>query len=101
MSGKLISVINQELDTAREVMKPRRETGMLTSATVKEIRFYHNSKTRHNGCIMHLEGGETVYKEFKEGDWLNILATFTRVKEVVVWYDQAKNVQQFVLNHIY
>jgi hypothetical protein len=93
--------LESELQHAREVFKPRRETGPLTGSIVKEVRFYHNSKTKHNAAIFHLEDGQTVYKEFKEGDWLNVVTTFTRVKELSVWYDKDKMVQQFILNHTY
>ena len=96
-----IKEFEKELGTAREAFKGKREAGALTGASVKDVRFYHNSKTRHNACIFITESGETVYKEIKESDWLTVIATFTRAKELLVWYDENKMVQQFVLNHSY
>ncbi|MBF0547948.1 MAG: hypothetical protein HQM08_26160 [Candidatus Riflebacteria bacterium] len=91
----------KELEIAREVFKSKRETGQLTGARVLNVRFYHNSKTKHNAATFILDNNETVYKEFKETDWLNVVTTFTRVKNLIVWYDKDKMVQQFILDHQY
>ncbi|NLI78390.1 MAG: hypothetical protein GX442_18375 [Candidatus Riflebacteria bacterium] len=96
-----VSDLEKELDGARDAFKGKRETGPLTSSRAKNVRFYHNSKTRHNACLITTENNEVVYKEFKEGDWLNIVTSFTRAKDLVVWYDKDRMVQQFVLNHEY
>ncbi|MBF0406606.1 MAG: hypothetical protein HQM10_04585 [Candidatus Riflebacteria bacterium] len=97
----LIEQIEHELATARDVMAPKRKVEDMKASMVQSCRFYHNSKTKHNAITFILENGEVVYKEIKETDWLNVVATFTRVKELVVWYDKDKMVQQFVLNHNY
>ncbi|NLI78391.1 MAG: hypothetical protein GX442_18380 [Candidatus Riflebacteria bacterium] len=101
MSKINVTEIEKELEGAREAFKDRRKSEEMQGGWLKTVRFYHNSKTRHNGILMTLDNGQTVYKEFKEADWLNITATFTRVKNVAVWYDKNKIVQQFILSHDY
>ena len=92
-----VEMIESELQDAREAFKGRRES-TVTGAKVKSIRYYHNSKTRHNGAIFILENGKKAYKEYRETDFLNLVMAFGAAKDITVWHDEAGVVQQFVLN---
>lgn len=93
-----VEAIEAELKEARTHLSPRLTE--LKSGVVKSSRFYHSSKTRHNALIFKLDNGETVYKDLRENA-LDVLRIFSTAKGVVVWYDDARIVQQFVVNYDY
>jgi len=93
-----VEAIEAELKETRTNLMPKLTE--LKSGIVKSVRFYHSSKTRHNALIFKLEGGETVYKDLRENA-LDVLRVFSTAKNVVVWYDEGRLVQQFVVNYDY
>lgn len=93
-----VEAIEAELKEARSSLSPK--VGEYKSSKVASLRFYHSSKTRHNALIFKLENGETVYKDLRENA-LDVLRLFATAKNIVVWYDEARIVQQFVVNYDY
>lgn len=93
-----VESIEAELKEARTALTPR--LSEYKSGVVQSMRFYHSSKTRHNALIFKLENGESVYKDLRDNaaDVLRLLST---AKNVVVWYDDARLVQQFVANYTF
>lgn len=98
--GLTMKIIQSELTAARTAIAPREGKDDLKSGFAKTVRFYHNSRTRHNAVVFKLESGETVFRELKDNA-LDVMRAFAAADKVAVWYDKNKIVQQFVLSHDY
>lgn len=98
MAVSSIQDIEAELKKARSAIAPRVEGGAVRSSFANSMRFYHNSKTRHHALVFELENGDTAYKDLRDNA-LDVVKAFASAKKIAVWYDEAKIVQQFVLNY--
>lgn len=96
MDATLLNEIESELKNARTSLVKSSEG--LKAATVKSMRFYHSSRTRHHALIFKLDNGETVYKGLHDNA-LEVTRSFTTARQVTIWYDEQKIVQQYVLSY--
>lgn len=100
-SPATITSIEAELEGVRSALRAKSaKQEELKSGLVKSLRFYHNSKTRHHAMVFVLDNGDTVHKDLRDNA-LEVLSSFRAAKQVAVWYDETKSVQQYVASFDY